>query len=154
MARSKSEFLSALGKMFEIWKRLVEAVQELGGSDDNFRPLLWDKELVKRVAAAIMGSNVILPKDYYYMAQIVGTLDGREVFREEVGPADILTMGEWLQQNGFSCVSSDSDINWVKDGNSYLYCGEISRSPMCDKVWAQVITLHGTGWVEVSDRSS
>jgi len=37
MARKKSEFLSAFGTAFEIWKAIIEAVTARGGTDDDLR---------------------------------------------------------------------------------------------------------------------
>ncbi|OGY41391.1 MAG: hypothetical protein A2Y82_00180 [Candidatus Buchananbacteria bacterium RBG_13_36_9] len=58
MARKeKSEFLSAFGTTFEIWKKIVDAVLSLGGNDEDIRRLLTDKSLAKKVAEVIMASK-------------------------------------------------------------------------------------------------
>ncbi|MBN1325965.1 hypothetical protein JW977_03215 [Candidatus Falkowbacteria bacterium] len=58
MGRNKSEFLSAFGTVFEIWKRIVEAVRELGGDDEDMRHLLTDSMLVKEIAKLIIVGRV------------------------------------------------------------------------------------------------
>lgn len=54
MARKKSEFLSALGVVFEIGKAIIDAVFELGGNDDDLRRIVSDKELPRKIAEVIM----------------------------------------------------------------------------------------------------
>jgi len=58
MGRNKSEFLSAFGTAFEIWKRIVEAVRELGGDDEDLRYLLANSVLVKEIAKLIIVGRV------------------------------------------------------------------------------------------------
>lgn len=57
MAQQKSGFLSALGVMWEIWKALVNAVLDLGGSDDDLRRIQTDKELRRKLAELIVGAT-------------------------------------------------------------------------------------------------
>ncbi|MDD5340844.1 MAG: hypothetical protein PHC97_00170 [Patescibacteria group bacterium] len=54
MARKKSEFLKAAGKMWSIMQAITNAVLELGGGDDDLHRLLTDSKLVKQVAELIM----------------------------------------------------------------------------------------------------
>lgn len=58
MAREKSGFLSAFGIAFRIWKALVEAVQDAGGSDDDLRRIETDKRLCKKLAELIVGAKM------------------------------------------------------------------------------------------------
>lgn len=54
MARQKSEFLSALGTLFEIVKSLIEEVRSLGGGDEHFRRIVSDKKLRRKLAEFIV----------------------------------------------------------------------------------------------------
>lgn len=62
MARKKSEFLSALGTMMEMWKVIVAAVFNLGGSDDDLRRILTDKSLAGKIAEVIMTNGKTVAK--------------------------------------------------------------------------------------------
>lgn len=67
MARSKSEFLRAFGKAWEIFKALIDEVLSLGGSDEQVARILTDKVLRRKLAELIVGaaSNVyIITVDY------------------------------------------------------------------------------------------
>ena len=57
MARQKSEFLKAFGTIFEIWKRIIEAVQKLGGSDEDLRKILTEKGMATKIAEIIMAGK-------------------------------------------------------------------------------------------------
>jgi len=50
----KSEFLSAFGTAFEIWKAITDAVLERGGSDDDIRRILTSEDLLATIANAIV----------------------------------------------------------------------------------------------------
>lgn len=54
MARKKSEFLKAAGKMWSIMQTITNAVLELGGDDEDLHRLLTDSKLAKQVAELIM----------------------------------------------------------------------------------------------------
>ncbi len=54
MAKPKSEFLSALGQMFEIWKALADAVLSRGGNDNHLRRIKTDKNLLKKIVDLIL----------------------------------------------------------------------------------------------------
>jgi len=56
MRKPKSEFLSVLGVLFELWKLIVEAVRTRGGGDDHFRNLLSPQggQIVGRIADLIV----------------------------------------------------------------------------------------------------
>ena len=54
MARPKSEFLSAWGQAFEIWKALTDAVLSRGGNDDHLRRIKTDKNLLKKIVDLIL----------------------------------------------------------------------------------------------------
>lgn len=58
MAKKKSEFLSAFGIVFEIWRALVEAVLDAGGSDDDLRRLGSDNQLRREIAALIVKARI------------------------------------------------------------------------------------------------
>mgnify|MGYP001570609160 CR=1 FL=1 len=58
MSRSKkSEYLSAFGIVFEIWKALVDAVKALGGGDEEMRRILTSKKLREEIAKLIVGAK-------------------------------------------------------------------------------------------------
>ncbi|MFH1315615.1 MAG: hypothetical protein ABIH67_04420 [Candidatus Uhrbacteria bacterium] len=57
MGQQKSEFISAFGTAWEIWKTIVEAVMSVGGSDDDLRRLLSDSERMTKVAQMIVSGN-------------------------------------------------------------------------------------------------
>lgn len=68
MGRPKSEFVSACGTLFEIVKAEAEEVYALGGTDDDIRRILVDKEL-RRARAELLVRNggtemYELPVDY------------------------------------------------------------------------------------------
>ena len=50
----KSEFLSAFGTVFQIWKAITDAVLERGGSDDDVRRILTSKKFLATIVDAIM----------------------------------------------------------------------------------------------------
>ncbi len=60
MSRPKSEFLSALGVMFQIWKALVDEVLSLGGGDEDLRRIQTDSNLRRKLAELIVGMVGIL----------------------------------------------------------------------------------------------
>ena len=54
MARPKSEFLKALGVMWEIWQALVNEVLALGGDDNSLRRILTNAKLRRELALLIV----------------------------------------------------------------------------------------------------
>ncbi|MFA6593835.1 MAG: hypothetical protein WCT16_01125 [Candidatus Buchananbacteria bacterium] len=50
----KSEFLSALGVMWEIWKSLTDEILSLGGDDEAIRLIKTDDGLRRRIAELVM----------------------------------------------------------------------------------------------------
>ncbi|MFH1946936.1 MAG: hypothetical protein ABIJ23_02140 [Candidatus Magasanikbacteria bacterium] len=54
MARKKSEFLKAFGKMFVIFKALIDEVLGLGGSDEDIALIGTNAELRRELATTIM----------------------------------------------------------------------------------------------------
>lgn len=57
MARPVSEFLKGSGKMWEIWKALVNAVLGLGGGDEDLARVHTDPSLARKVAEVIVGAK-------------------------------------------------------------------------------------------------
>ncbi|MBN1325810.1 hypothetical protein JW977_02410 [Candidatus Falkowbacteria bacterium] len=57
MARKKSEFLKAAGKMWAMMQAITNAVLEMGGGDDDMHRLLTDSQLVKQIAELIMSGR-------------------------------------------------------------------------------------------------
>lgn len=66
MSRKQSEFLKALGVMMEIWKAIVYAVFDKGGSDEDLRRVVTMPGLATKIAEVIMASAepVIPPIDW------------------------------------------------------------------------------------------
>lgn len=50
----KSEFVSAFGTAFEVFKSIVEEIQDLGGDDADIRKLLADRDASRRMAKALI----------------------------------------------------------------------------------------------------
>ncbi len=55
MSRKRSEFLGAFGKMFEIVKKIVDAVLEKGGTDEDLERILKEPELAQKMAELVVG---------------------------------------------------------------------------------------------------
>jgi hypothetical protein len=53
----KGEFVSAAGIIFEIIKKISDAIRTLGGTDEDLRRLLTDSKLVKQIAELIMSGR-------------------------------------------------------------------------------------------------
>src|SRR3990167_1430033 len=54
MARKKSEFLKGFGKAWEVFRVIVNAVLDLGGSDEDLSRLLKDKDRVRRIGEIVI----------------------------------------------------------------------------------------------------
>jgi len=63
MARQRSEFLGSLGKLFAIFKKVVDKVLELGGSDEDIVRLDTDVALVEAVARLIIMEKRLAMKE-------------------------------------------------------------------------------------------
>ncbi len=57
MARQKSDFVSALGVAFEIFKAIAEEVYALGGTDNDIRRILKERTLCQQIAK-LLAANV------------------------------------------------------------------------------------------------
>ena len=57
MARKKNEFLKAFGTSYEIFTKIGNAVLDAGGTDDDLRRILSNKDLVQRLAETIVASR-------------------------------------------------------------------------------------------------
>ncbi|MEX1997991.1 MAG: hypothetical protein WEA04_04970 [Candidatus Andersenbacteria bacterium] len=57
MARPRSEFLGSLGKLFSIFKKVADAVLELGGSDDDIIRINTDEVLATNIAYLLLASR-------------------------------------------------------------------------------------------------
>jgi hypothetical protein len=67
MAKPKSEFLKGAGKMWAIMQVIVNAVLEMGGSDEDLHRLLNDNSLVKQIAELIVSGKKAVAKTYNVM---------------------------------------------------------------------------------------
>jgi hypothetical protein len=56
MGQKKSEFVSAFGIAFQVWKSLANAVLDRGGSDDDLRKIETDEGLRQKLADLIVGA--------------------------------------------------------------------------------------------------
>ncbi|MDO8505438.1 MAG: hypothetical protein Q7S48_02600 [bacterium] len=65
MARPKSEFLSAWGRAFEIFKVIVDVVLDLGGNDEDLLRLLKDRERVSMIGRIIIQKIDATESDYF-----------------------------------------------------------------------------------------
>ena len=71
MSAKKSEMVSVLGSVFEIVKAIWNAVLELGGTDDDMRNVLRQKDLAKDLALVILGrADVVLKKAKEYIIDL------------------------------------------------------------------------------------
>lgn len=62
MARSRSDLLGSLGKLFSIFKKVVDNILELGGGDEDTARIDTDAELAHELAAHIVGKLPIVRK--------------------------------------------------------------------------------------------
>jgi hypothetical protein len=60
--KTKSEFVSSAGTVFELVKTLSDEVNSLGGNDDHLRRILSDKSVAREVAELLVGKPV--PESY------------------------------------------------------------------------------------------
>ncbi len=58
MARQRSEFLSAFGVAFEIFKAIADSVKARGGNDDDLRRVLSSRELAEDIGRIIVEDSV------------------------------------------------------------------------------------------------
>ena len=63
MARPISELLKNFGKMFEVTKVLINAILDMGGSDDDLLRVLKDKTLARKFAEIVMEGRGIMVAD-------------------------------------------------------------------------------------------
>src|SRR3989338_1547236 len=71
MARKKSEFLSTLGKLFEIFKAFVDEVIARGGSDEDITRILTDKTLRRKMVDLVLEVRVRTRKFLSAMHEVV-----------------------------------------------------------------------------------
>lgn len=70
MAR-RSEFLSSLGMLFAIFKKVMDLVLKFGGSDENFLKINTDHALAEDLAAVIVGkARVVCLSDKKEMTRV------------------------------------------------------------------------------------
>ena len=76
MKRNKDEFLSVLGVWFEIWKAIMEAVLNLGGTGEDLRRILRESDLRHEIAKLIVGERAsVFP---IWKSVVIGTKTSRE----------------------------------------------------------------------------
>lgn len=85
----KGEFVSAAGIIFEIIKKISDAIRTLGGTDDDLRRLLTDGKLVKQVAELIMSGKKVVADTYKVIVDYDKTL------------AEMISAGKYSYDNKF-----------------------------------------------------
>ena len=60
MARPRSEFLSSLGKLFAIFKKVVDSILSLGGGDEDVARIGSDENLANEIALLVLGKLQII----------------------------------------------------------------------------------------------
>lgn len=90
MAIPKSEFLSAFGKAFEIWKSLVDEVKNLGGGDEDILRVKTDGALRKKLAELIVSGKEQVKRLLEFVTTVtvpaVARLVAKDCFKQDVSP--------------------------------------------------------------------
>ena len=82
MPRTKSEWLSAYGKGQEVFKGIVDAVLERGGSDDDLDRVRRSSTLRGRIADVITGLDKTAAQALHsFRAVTIGTLPNHQTYR-------------------------------------------------------------------------
>ncbi len=118
MTRSmkKSEFLSALGVLFEICKRVLDAVNAKGGSDEDLHRILTDSKLVDKLAEIIVTAGKrVFP---IWKTIRLGTgLKTADDFRHALKRAGN-RIGDWandiLGKRAFTVATKETEVDLVK----------------------------------------
>jgi len=62
--KKKSDFLSGMGKAFEIFRAIVNAVLDIGGNDSDLERILTDANLRKQIADLIVKTKKVIGDTY------------------------------------------------------------------------------------------
>lgn len=83
MRKQKSEFLSALGLFFEIWRLIVDAVKARGGGDDQFRRLATPegRGVVEQIADLIIAGKRAASQKFCADRTFFGKTDVKVAYR-------------------------------------------------------------------------
>mgnify|MGYP001572432894 CR=1 FL=1 len=106
MARQKSEFVSAFGTSFEIFKRLADEVLAQGGGDDDLRRVLNDDIVVRDMVSVLRGSVVVQAIEHLVNCDVHPhipsgwSLDGKGTEHRKGGIVKLERRGEDLYANG------------------------------------------------------
>ena len=111
MMRKKSEWLSGLGTAFEILKAETEEVIALGGTDEDMRRIIADRELRRKIAELIVDNH---------KEQVKGNAFTRDMTQ------DGWTLVEDVPRTEFS-IPNLKPISFLKQGETYT-SGEEMRS--------------------------
>jgi len=74
MARAKSEFLSAFGIAFQVFKALTDEVLNLGGSDQDIRRIETDSQLRRKIAELVIDAKQVAENCYRVVVDYGQTL--------------------------------------------------------------------------------
>lgn len=124
--RQKSEFLKAFGVVFEIWKRIVEAIQVLGGSDEDMRRVLTEKGLAEKIAAVIMASKAVGNG----LVTVVNYATGlTQMIRNAVGPDNLRNINsnitpERFKMTGEGVRNARFEVQRFRDGETPEGCAK------------------------------
>lgn len=118
MKRKTSDFLSALGVQFEIWKALVEAVLSRGGTDEHLRRIITDKTLRGKLAELIVGDASSTSTFPVWKTIKLGTgLKTDKDFRQAIEKAGC-RVSDWaadiLGKPAFSAANEATEVDLVK----------------------------------------
>jgi hypothetical protein len=121
--KKKSEFLSALGIMFEIVKALIQTLLDNGGTDDDLRRIQADKGLRKEIVNLILSRRPSrLWKPWKTITHKAGKQTA-ESFRSVLAQAGC-RIGDWanklLNRVGFSEYASETTVDLIVVSNAEL----------------------------------
>lgn len=97
MTKLRSEFLSNLGKLFQILKVVADRVLQLGGNDENIAKIGSDGDLAESIANILVG-EIPLPKKIYSHGA-VATVLGDKIVSIKIGD-NLFWLGQKVFANG------------------------------------------------------
>lgn len=129
MARPKSELLSYSGIVFEITKAIVNEVLDLGGTDEDLRKVLKDKNLCRKIAELLVQSKSAIVATFHVVVDYSKSL--QEMVSEgcydwvnnEITPEHFSVEGDGQQEKdivlfhfGRYISSEDAIVEMEKEG--------------------------------------
>ncbi|MDD5340966.1 MAG: hypothetical protein PHC97_00850 [Patescibacteria group bacterium] len=125
MVREKSDFLSSFGIVFEIWKKIVNAVQDIGGTDDDLRGILTEDGLAQKLADVLMSS-----------LQITGPFETKINYNRSL--VELIEAGKY---DGVDPEINDQNFPVVGNGEHEvkLFCVHFKKSCTTEEVLAYLV---------------